>query len=221
MSPRGRHRDPNSCLDRIRKSSLKNGYFYIEVRNPPRRISQLFKRLNSYSKQHPLYKALKEFGKIVKTIFILRYIDDVEFRQAIEKQLNKIESSNKFSKAVALGNSQKFAYGEKVEQEIAEGCRRLIKNAIVCWNYMYLSQKIAEEDESLTSLRLKYSCAFQSLLALTKDSISSWSGLPQGISSGCHCTPMHHNSLPSRALHSIASATPSGPRATTRTVVPG
>ncbi|WP_354335680.1 Tn3 family transposase, partial [Undibacterium sp. GrIS 1.2] len=26
--------------------------------------SQLFKRLNSYSKQHPLYRALKEFGKI-------------------------------------------------------------------------------------------------------------------------------------------------------------
>jgi hypothetical protein len=36
--------------------------------------SQLFKRLNSYSKQHVLYQALKEFGKIIKTIFILRYI---------------------------------------------------------------------------------------------------------------------------------------------------
>jgi TnpA family transposase len=51
--------------------------------------SQLFKRLNSYSKQHPLYRALKEFGKIVKTIFILKYVNDPEFRQAIEKQLNK------------------------------------------------------------------------------------------------------------------------------------
>ena len=52
--------------------------------------SQLFKRLNSYSNQHPLYQALKEFGKIIKTLFILRYIDDVELRQSIEKQLNKI-----------------------------------------------------------------------------------------------------------------------------------
>ena len=51
--------------------------------------SQLFKRLNSYSKQNPLYKALKAFGKIIKSIFILRYIDCVDFRQAIEKQLNK------------------------------------------------------------------------------------------------------------------------------------
>jgi TnpA family transposase len=27
--------------------------------------SQLFKRLNSYSRQHPLYQALKEFGKLL------------------------------------------------------------------------------------------------------------------------------------------------------------
>jgi hypothetical protein len=38
-------------------------------------------------------------------------------------------------------------YGEKVEQEMAEGCRRLIKNAIICWNYLYLSQKIAQEED--------------------------------------------------------------------------
>lgn len=65
--------------------------------------SQLFRRLNSYSKQHPLYKALKEFGKIPKTLFILKYADDLEFRQSIEKQLNKVEGSNKLSKAISLG----------------------------------------------------------------------------------------------------------------------
>jgi TnpA family transposase len=108
--------------------------------------SQLFKRLNSYSKQHTLYRALKEFGKIIKTIFILKYIDDLEFRQAIEKQLNKIESSQKFSKAISFGHNQEFIQSEKDEQEIAEGCRRLIKNAIICWNYLYLSQKLREAD---------------------------------------------------------------------------
>lgn len=45
--------------------------------------SQLFKRLSSYAKDHPLYKGLKEFGRIIKSIFILSYIDDVEFRQRI------------------------------------------------------------------------------------------------------------------------------------------
>jgi TnpA family transposase len=108
--------------------------------------SQLFKRLNSYSKQHPLYCALKEFGKIFKSIFLLRYTDILTMRQAVEKQLNKGESAQKFTRAISFGNNQEFLYGEKMEQEIAEACRRLIKNAIICWNYLYLTQKIAEAE---------------------------------------------------------------------------
>jgi TnpA family transposase len=107
--------------------------------------SQLFKRLNSYSRQHPLYQALKEYGKIPKTLFILKYSDNLEFRQGIETQLNKGEGSQKFSRAVSFGHNQEFIQSEKEDQEIAEGCRRLIKNAIVCWNYLYLSRELAAE----------------------------------------------------------------------------
>jgi TnpA family transposase len=121
--------------------------------------SQLFKRLNSYSRQHPLYHALKEFGKIPKSDFLLRYIDILQLRQTVEKQLNKGENVNKFSRAVSFGNNQEFLSGDPVEQEIAEGCRRLIKNAIICWNYLYFTKKIAETEneelkkELLTSIR--------------------------------------------------------------------
>src|ERR1700730_17481999 len=38
--------------------------------------SDLFRRLNSYSKQHALYHALKAFGQIPKSLCILRLIDD-------------------------------------------------------------------------------------------------------------------------------------------------
>ncbi len=105
--------------------------------------SQLFKRLSSYAKDHPLYKALKEFGRIIKSIFILSYIDDVELRQRIEKQLNKVESSNKFSRAVFFANDGEFKNGIKEEQEIMVACKTLIQNAIVLWNYLYLSQLLA------------------------------------------------------------------------------
>ncbi len=62
--------------------------------------SQIFKRFNSYTKQHKLYQALKAYGRIIKSLFILTYIDDVELRQTIEKQLNKVEHSHKFASAV-------------------------------------------------------------------------------------------------------------------------
>jgi len=104
--------------------------------------SDIFRRLNSYSRQHALYQTLKAFGQIVKSLFILRYINDVELRQAIEKQLNKVELANRFTRAVAVGNPREYSQVEKEEQEIAEGCNRLIKNSIICWNYLYLERQL-------------------------------------------------------------------------------
>jgi TnpA family transposase len=104
--------------------------------------SQLLSRLNSYSKQHKLYQALKEFGKIIKSRFILKYLNELDLRQAIEKQLSLIENNNKFSKAVAQENDKSFVQQLQSEQIIAESCRRLMKAAIICWNCLFLHNKI-------------------------------------------------------------------------------
>lgn len=102
--------------------------------------SQLFKRLSSYAKDNPLYKAIKEFGRITKSLFILAYLDDVKLRQRIEKQLNRVETSNKFSKAIFYANNSEFKQADPEEQAIAVACKVLIQNSIVLWNYLYLSQ---------------------------------------------------------------------------------
>lgn len=128
--------------------------------------SEIFRRLNSYSKQHTLYRALKAFGQIIKSLFILRYIDEVELRQAIEKQLNKVEQSHRFTRAVSVGNPKELIETEKQEQEIAESCKRLIKNCIICWNYLYLSQQLADIDDANERAAL--------LEALYSGSVISW-----------------------------------------------
>lgn len=104
--------------------------------------SDIFRRLNSYSRQHALYQTLKVFGQIIKSMFILRYVDDLALRQAIEKQLNKVELANRFTRAVAVGNPREYTQTEKEEQEIAEACNRLIRNTIICWNYLYLARQV-------------------------------------------------------------------------------
>ncbi len=75
-------------------------------------------------------------------MFILRYIDQAELRQAIEKQLSKIELANSSTRAVAVGNPRGIEHAEKEAQEIAEGCNRLIRNSIICWNYLYLTREL-------------------------------------------------------------------------------
>ena len=103
--------------------------------------------------------ALREFGRIPKSAFLLRYIAILDLRPMVEKHLNTGENVHKFSRAVACGNTQACLSGEKLEQESAEAGRRLSKNAIICWNYLDFSQKIAAADsaarrqELLTAVR--------------------------------------------------------------------
>ncbi len=118
--------------------------FILTIKSRRTTASQLLKRLSSYSKHHKLYTAIKEFGKIIKTDFLLTYIDDVGLRQRIEKQLNKVEASNRFSKAVFFGNNAEFIFASQEEQNIANNCKRLIQNAVILWNYLYIDKKIRD-----------------------------------------------------------------------------
>lgn len=106
--------------------------------------SRILKRLSSYSKQHPIYRALKQVGRVFKTYFILKYMDEVDLRQSTEKALNRIEKSHQFAKAVFFGNNQNIKFGSKEEQEISVATRHLIQNTIVLWNYLKISDRLSK-----------------------------------------------------------------------------
>ena len=110
------------------------------------RASTILKRLGAYSKQHPLQAALKEFGRVIKTNFILQYIDDVSLRQSIEKQLNKSELANRFADAVSFAD-QNILDSQKEDQEITAMCRTILQNIIILWNYVELTKIIMRSDQ--------------------------------------------------------------------------
>ncbi len=58
--------------------------------------------------------------------------------------MDRIEHVHRFTRAVSVGNPREFLQAEKEDQEMAEACKRLIKNCIICWNYLHLSQKLEE-----------------------------------------------------------------------------
>jgi TnpA family transposase len=131
--------------------------------------SDIFRRLNSYSKQHGLYQALKAFGQPLKSLFILRVIDEPVLRMSIEKVLSGIEHVHAFTRAVSVGNPREFLQAEKQDQQMAEACKRLIKNCIICWNYLYLSQKLAEIEDPVKREEL--------LQAMAHGSAAAWEHL--------------------------------------------
>ena len=96
-------------------------------------------------------------------------IDEPVLRMSIEKVLSAIEHVHAFTRAVSIGNPREFLQAEKEDQEMAEACKRLIKNCIICWNYLYLSQKLAEIDDPAKRKEL--------LQAMAHGSAAAWGHL--------------------------------------------
>lgn len=75
--------------------SMKRGYVTASL---------FIGKLQSYRRQNALTRALQEYGRLIKTIFILRYLEDEAFRRRIGAQLNKGEALHALRNFLFLAN---------------------------------------------------------------------------------------------------------------------
>lgn len=104
--------------------------------------SLIMGKLGSYSRQNSLATALREMGRIEKTIFILNYLSSESLRRKIQKGLNKGEAMNGLARAIFFGKQ-----GELRERTIQNQLQRasalnIIINAISVWNTLHLTKAI-------------------------------------------------------------------------------
>ena len=81
--------------------------------------SLMMSKLGSYARQNSLATALREMGRIEKTIFILDYISDEALRRRIQRGLNKGEAMNALAKNIFFGKR-----GEFKERELQDKLQR-------------------------------------------------------------------------------------------------
>ncbi|MGF6298130.1 hypothetical protein OKW42_001460 [Paraburkholderia sp. WC7.3d] len=89
--------------------------------------------------------------------YILRFINDVDLRQSVQRALNRGEAYHRLRRAVAFVNGGKLRVHTEAEQQLWNKCARLIANAIIHYNTALLSrvheQKRAAGDTSTCSGR--------------------------------------------------------------------
>lgn len=112
------------------------------IREGTSSASLVMSKIGSYSRQNSLATALREMGRIEKTLFILDYISSETLRRRIQRGLNKGEAMNALARAIFFGK-----HGELRERALQDQLQRasalnLIINAISIWNTVYLSQAI-------------------------------------------------------------------------------
>ena len=66
---------------------------------------------------------------------------------SIDKQFNKVKFTNRFTRAVAVGDPRVFTRNKKEEPEIAESYNLLIKNSTICRNYLYFARQVEKEPD--------------------------------------------------------------------------
>ncbi len=106
--------------------------------------SVIMRQLAAYPRQNGVAAALRELGRLERTLFTLDWIEDPELRRSTGQELNKGESRNSLARAVfihRLGEIRDRTYEN--QQHRASGLN-LVVTAIILWNTRYLERAVAK-----------------------------------------------------------------------------
>lgn len=98
----------------------------------------------SKNKSHPVYKALSELGKVIKTIFLCDYLMHEEMRQEIQEGLNVVENWNSAIEFIFFGNNGEIQKNQVEDQEIAVRSLQLLQNCLVYINTLKIQKAMKE-----------------------------------------------------------------------------
>lgn len=119
--------------------SIKTGYVSCDM---------VMSRLGSYSRQNSVARALKEMGRIEKTIFLLKYLSNESLRREILVGLNKGEAMNGLARALFFGKSGNLREKDLQEQLQRASCLNILLNVVVIWNTVYLTRAIEHKRQT-------------------------------------------------------------------------
>ncbi|ALG74229.1 hypothetical protein VY88_17950 [Azospirillum thiophilum] len=124
------------------------------------RPSTILSRLSTYSRKNKLYFAFRELGRVVRTIFLLKFLSSLELRHLIQAATNKSELFNKYVQWVAFGESGLITEGVRDEQRKLIKYNHLVANLLIFHTLVSMTRSldqlaaegVAVEEEALAGL---------------------------------------------------------------------
>ena len=106
--------------------------------------SAILRRLAAYPRQNALAKALKEIGRLERTLFTLDWISDPALRRRTSAGLNKGEARNALARAVFFHRLGEIRDRTFENQRYRASGLNLACAAIILWNTVYLGRAVDE-----------------------------------------------------------------------------
>ena len=109
--------------------------------------STLLKKLAALPRTNTLSRALREIGRIERTLFMTEWYSSPQLRDRCRAGLNKGEAGNKLTRAVFFHERGEIRDGSFESQAFRASGLNLVVSAIILWNTTYLARAV----ESLRS----------------------------------------------------------------------
>jgi len=106
------------------------------------KASTILRKFNSKSKKNKLYYAFRELGRVVRTLYLLHYMDDVETRKRVHAGTCKSEEFNAFLDWVSFGNNKVIRDNRKNAQRKIIKCGHLVANIVMTHVVVGMTQAI-------------------------------------------------------------------------------
>jgi TnpA family transposase len=116
----------------------------ISLKNKTVPAHLIVERLIGSSPSDRLSRAFTDFGRLIKTQYILRYISDAELRRTVRVQLNKGEYRHKLPRWIFFANQGIFSTSDFEEIMNKASCLSLVSNCILYWNTKKIGKIIDE-----------------------------------------------------------------------------
>ncbi len=120
-------------------------------------MGTLDRKLGSYPRHNGLAVALRELGRIERTLFILSWLQSVDLRRRVHAGLNKGEARNALARAVFLCRLGEIRDRSFEQQRYRASGLTLVTAAIALWNTVYIERAVqALKDQPVDPELLKY-----------------------------------------------------------------
>jgi TnpA family transposase len=106
----------------------------LSIREGRISASTLLRKLGTYSRKNRLYQAFQELGRVVRTAFLLRYLNDAELRRVIQAATNKSEAFNRFVQWLFFGGEGLIAENNRDMQRKLIKYNHLVANCLIFHN---------------------------------------------------------------------------------------
>src|SRR5205823_4976020 len=106
--------------------------------------SLLLKRLGAYPRQNGLALALREIGRIERTLFMLDWLELPVLRRQATVELNKGEARNALARAVCFHRLGRLRDRAAEAQQYRASGLAILTAAIALWNTAYLARALAD-----------------------------------------------------------------------------